>query len=119
MRNADRVIVSAPPERRVEWSIILKGANVAGEVIDDTVMRLGANGARLAAGHGMLQVSVGPLGLRSRITKRLLDVCVAGAAVLALSPLLLAVALAVKLEDGGRSSFSSGAWGAATASSRS
>jgi lipopolysaccharide/colanic/teichoic acid biosynthesis glycosyltransferase len=101
MRNADRVIVSAPAERRVEWSIILKGANVAGEVIDDSVMRLGANGARIAAGHGILQVSVGPLGLRSRITKRLLDVSIAGAAVLALSPLLLAVALAIKLEDGG------------------
>jgi lipopolysaccharide/colanic/teichoic acid biosynthesis glycosyltransferase len=101
MRNADRVIVSAPVERRVDWSIILKGANVAGEVIDDTVARLGANGARMVAGHGILQVSVGPLGMRSRIAKRVLDVAVAGSAVLALSPLLIAVALAVKLEDGG------------------
>lgn len=101
MRNADRVIVSAPAERRVDWSIILKGANVAGEVIDDTVAQLGANGARMAAGHGILQVSAGPLGMRSRITKRLLDVVVAGSAVLALSPLLIGVALAIKLEDGG------------------
>lgn len=101
MRNADRVIVSAPVERRADWSIILKGANVAGEVIDDTVAQLGANGARMAGGHGILQVSVGPLGMRSRIAKRLLDVVVAGSAVLALSPLLIAVALAVKLEDGG------------------
>lgn len=101
MRNADRVIVSAPVERRADWSIILKGANVAGEVIDDTVAELGANGARMAGGHGILQVSVGPLGMRSRIAKRLLDVTVAGSAVLALSPLLIAVALAVKLEDGG------------------
>ena len=101
MRNADRVIVSAPVERRVDWSIVLKGANVAGEVIDDTVARLGANGARMAAGHGILQVSVGPLGMRSRIAKRLLDVAVAGSAVLVLSPLLIAVAMAVKLEDGG------------------
>lgn len=101
MRNADRVIVSAPVERRADWSIILKGANVAGEVIDDTVAQLGANGARMAGGHGILQVSVGPLGMRSRVAKRMLDVIVAGSAVLALSPLLIAVALAVKLEDGG------------------
>jgi lipopolysaccharide/colanic/teichoic acid biosynthesis glycosyltransferase len=101
MRNADRVIVSAPVERRADWSIILKGANVAGEVIDDTVAQLGANGARMAGGHGILQVSVGPLGMRSRVAKRLLDVTVAGSAVLALSPLLLAVALAIKLEDRG------------------
>jgi hypothetical protein len=108
-----------PVERRADWSIILKGANVAGEVIDDTVAELGANGARMAGGHGILQVSVGPLGMRSRIAKRLLDVIVAGSAVLALSPLLIAVALAVKLEDGGPVFFLQKRVGRGTASSRS
>lgn len=100
-RNADRVVISSVPERRAKWSIILKGANVAGEVVDETVLELSAQGARIAGGHGLLQVSVGPMGLRDRIQKRLLDAFVAGSALLALSPLLLAVALAIKLEDGG------------------
>lgn len=101
IRNADRVVISSVPERRAIWSIILKGANVAGEVVDDTVLELSAQGARIAGGHGLLLVSVGPMGLRDRIQKRMLDAFVAGSALLALSPILLLVALAIKLEDGG------------------
>jgi lipopolysaccharide/colanic/teichoic acid biosynthesis glycosyltransferase len=101
MRNADRVIISTPPERRVAWAIVLRGANVAGEVIDETVCQLGAHGARHAGGQGLLQVSVGPLGLRDRATKRLLDLALAGGAVLLLAPLFCLVGLLIKLEDGG------------------
>ncbi|MBU6268381.1 MAG: sugar transferase [Sphingomonadales bacterium] len=101
LRNADRVIVSSPAERRVAWSIVLRGANVAGEVIDETVCQLGAYGARLAAGQGFLQVSIGPLGLRDRAAKRALDLALAGSAVVVLAPLFALVALAIKLEDGG------------------
>ncbi|MCJ2181091.1 sugar transferase [Novosphingobium album (ex Hu et al. 2023)] len=101
LRNIDRVIVSCPASRRVDWAMMLKGANVDGEVLDDEVARLGAQGARVSGKHGLLLVSAGPLGLRDRAIKRLFDVTFAGLAVIALSPLLLAVALAVKLQDGG------------------
>lgn len=101
LRNADRVIVSSPPERRARWAIVLRGANVAGEVIDETVCRLGAYGARQLAGQGMLQVSAGPLGLRDRAAKRALDLIVAGGALLVMAPALALVALAIRLEDGG------------------
>lgn len=46
LRNVDRVVVSSVPERRAQWAIILKGASVSGEVIDDTVAELAAHGAR-------------------------------------------------------------------------
>jgi len=101
LRNIDRVIVSCPPERRPAWAMTLKGANVDGEVLDDVVMALGAQGARVSHGHGMLLVSVGPLGLRARAVKRLFDLVLAGSALLALSPLFLAVALAIRIEDAG------------------
>jgi lipopolysaccharide/colanic/teichoic acid biosynthesis glycosyltransferase len=101
MRHADRVIVSSPPERRADWSIILKGAAVAGEVIDEAVARLSAQGARRAGGQGLLQVSIGPLGMRSRVLKRMFDMVAAGFALLMISPLLVVVALAIKLDDGG------------------
>jgi len=101
LRNIDRVIVSCPAGRRAEWAMMLKGANVDGEVLDDEVARLGAQGARVVGKHGMLMVSAGPLGLRHRGVKRLFDVAFAGGAILALSPLLVAVALAVKFQDGG------------------
>lgn len=101
LRNIDRVVVSCPAGRRAEWAMMLKGANVDGEVLDDEVARLGAQGARVVGKHGLLLVSAGPLGLRERAIKRLFDVAFAGSAILALSPLLIAVALAVKLQDGG------------------
>lgn len=96
----DRVVVSCPPRRRLAWATILKGANIEGEVVDDTVSDLGAHGARIAAGHGLLRVSVGPLGLRARVLKRLFDVTLATAGLVALAPLLLIVTLAILIEDG-------------------
>ncbi len=101
MRNADRVIISSPPARRADWAIILKGANVEGEVLDDTVEALSALGARRAGGHGLLRVSVGPLGLRDQVTKRIFDLILAGGALVVLSPILLLTALLIKLEDRG------------------
>ena len=101
LRNIDRVIVSCPAARRADWAMMLKGANVEGEVLDDEVARLGAQGARVDGGHGLLLVSAGPLGLRDRIVKRLLDMGFAAGAILMLSPLLLAVAIAIKVQDRG------------------
>jgi len=46
-------------------------------------------------------VSTGPLGLRARIIKRIFDILVAATGLLALAPLLIAVAVLIKLEDGG------------------
>ena len=97
----DRVVISCPASRRLAWATILKGANIEGEVVDDVVSDLGAHGARIAAGHGLLRVSVGPLGLRARATKRLFDLVLASASLLFLSPLMLMVTLAILIEDGG------------------
>ena len=101
LRNVDRVAVSCPPERRAAWALILKGANVEGEVIDDSIVALGARGARQAGGRGLLLVSLGPLGLRARAMKRLFDLTLAGAALFVLAPLLAVVAALIVLEDGG------------------
>lgn len=98
--NADRVIVSCPPERREAWTIILKGANVEGEVLDDTVAQLSAHGASFANGHGYLRVSVGPLGFRARVLKRLFDLTLAASALMLLFPFLVLVGIAIVLEDG-------------------
>jgi polysaccharide biosynthesis protein PslA len=100
LAGIDRVIVSCSPERRLAWATILKGANIDGEVVDDAVVHLGAHGARIAAGHGLLRVSIGPLGLRSRAIKRLFDLVLAGGGLIVLSPVMLLAALGILLEDG-------------------
>lgn len=100
LHGIDRVAVSCTPSRRAAWAMILKGANIDGEVLDDSVAQLGAHGARITAGHGLLRVSIGPLGLRARAAKRAFDVVLAGSGLIVLAPLLLLVTLAILLEDG-------------------
>lgn len=103
LRNQDKVVVSCPRERRANWAFLLKSAGVYGEIVSEPAHSLGALGVHRydSLDRTTLVVSTGPLGLRSRILKRGFDVAVAGAALIALSPLLLVVAALIKLEDRG------------------
>ena len=103
LRNQDQVVVSCPRERREDWAFLLKSAGVYGEIVSEPAHSLGAVGVHRydALERTTLVVSTGPLGLRARILKRAFDVVVAGGALLALSPILIAVAIAIKLEDRG------------------
>jgi len=103
LHNMDRVVVSCIPERRLEWSFVLKGSGVNGEIVSDFAREIGAIGVRRydQAGLSALVVSTGPLGLRDRAIKRIFDIVVAGTGLVFLSPLLLAVALAVVAQDRG------------------
>ncbi len=103
LRNMDQVIVNCPLDQRGDWAKVLKGSGVHGEVTSELVREIGALGVlhRHDSDVSTLLVSTGPLGIRARITKRAFDLAVAGGALVVLSPLLLAAALAIKLEDGG------------------
>ena len=66
----------------------------------------------VTGGHGdekldcaTLMVSTEPMGPRARIFKRLFDLVIAGGAVIALSPLMLIIALRSKLEGDGPALF--------------
>lgn len=103
LRNQDKVVVSCPYERREQWAFLLKSSGVYGELVSETAHRLAPIGVHRYDDQGKttLVVSSGPLGLRGRVVKRLFDLAVAGGAAVVLSPLLLLVALLIKLEDGG------------------
>jgi lipopolysaccharide/colanic/teichoic acid biosynthesis glycosyltransferase len=103
LRNQDQVVVSCPRERREDWAFLLKCAGVYGEIVSEPAHSLGAVGVHRydELDRTTLVVSTGPLGLRARILKRLFDIVVAGGGLIVLSPLLLVVALLIKLEDGG------------------
>ena len=103
LRNQDQVVVSCPRDRREGWAFLLKSAGVYGEIVSEPAHSLGAVGVHRydTLDRTTLVVSTGPLGLRARILKRIFDVAVAGSALVVLSPLLLAVAIAIKLEDRG------------------
>ncbi|WP_026091918.1 sugar transferase [Porphyrobacter sp. AAP82] len=103
LRNQDQVVVSCPRERREDWAFLLKCAGVYGEIVSEPAHKLGAVGVHRydALDRTTLVVSTGPLGLRARILKRAFDVAVALVGLVVLLPLLLVIAVLVKLEDGG------------------
>lgn len=103
LRNRDQVVVSCPCERHEDWAFLLKSAGIHGEIVSDAAHSLGAVGVHRydALGRTTLVVSTGPLALRARVLKRIFDLVVAGAGLLVLSPLLIAVAVLIKREDGG------------------
>ncbi|WP_241527382.1 exopolysaccharide biosynthesis polyprenyl glycosylphosphotransferase [Sphingomonas turrisvirgatae] len=97
----DRVLIASAPERHGEWAIMLKGADVDGEIIIEQSNKLGAIGLSHFDGYDTLQISRKPLNLRARFQKRALDLAVAIPLLIALLPLLAVVALAIKLDSRG------------------
>lgn len=101
LQAVDRVVVACAPERRRAWAHLLKGANVQGEIVVPELVELAPLALGVHGGEPTLVVANGPLGLFDRVLKRLFDLLVATAGLVALSPLMLLVALAVKLDTPG------------------
>ena len=101
MRGMDRVVVSCEIDQRTKWATVMRGAGVRGEVISTMLQELGAIALHRESGQSFLVVSTGPLALHARIFKRAMDLIITVPALILLSPLMLLVALLIKLEDGG------------------
>lgn len=101
MRSFDRVVIACPPDRRPAWAIVLQGAAVQGEIMLIDECNSGAIGLGRCLGHDTHIVSKGPLSMSSRVQKRAFDLIVTVPAIIALSPLLAIVAIAIKLESRG------------------
>ncbi|KNH03431.1 Undecaprenyl-phosphate galactosephosphotransferase [Qipengyuania citrea LAMA 915] len=106
VKNMDRVIVSCPVGQRESWTPILRCAGVRGELVSDALQALGVIGVHREANFTTVVVSTGPLGLRARLFKRLTDIVIGGALLLMLLPVMIAIAIAIKLDDGGPVLFS-------------
>jgi len=101
LSDADRVVVCCAPERRNAWVHALQGANVVAEILAPELAAMRPMAIARAAGMPTLVVARGPLSFPDRILKRAFDAAVALAAVVFLAPLLVLVALAIKLESRG------------------
>lgn len=98
---AERVIVACPLERMDDWSAALKSLSARGEIVVPEMLRFAPARVDEFDGQPTIIVAGGPFQFRDRIIKRLFDLAVASAATVALSPILLAAALAVKLTSPG------------------
>lgn len=97
----DRVIVACSEEHRAVWALLLKGMNIKGEILVPQFNALGAIGVDAYDGKDTLIVSQGPLSMPNRAKKRALDLAITVPALIALAPLMIVVAIAIKLESPG------------------
>jgi exopolysaccharide biosynthesis polyprenyl glycosylphosphotransferase len=101
LQNCDRVILACPPERRLLWASMFKGAHIDVELYAPELDRLGALRMRRSGERSTLVVGVGPLGIRDRLLKRAFDLAISISALILLLPLMLLVAALIKLESPG------------------
>jgi exopolysaccharide biosynthesis polyprenyl glycosylphosphotransferase len=99
--HCERIVVACPGDRRVSWAQALRGSAVDVEIIVPEMSDVGAVELRSFHDQRTLLVSSGPLGLKDRTLKRLLDLAIAGSAILMFAPVLLAIAIVLKMESRG------------------
>lgn len=96
-RSIDRVIVACPVERHNDWALVLKSTGVTGDVYRHYRSAPADKHAR-----GLIHASqVKPLTRIQLWLKRLMDLILVSMAILFLAPLMLATAIAIKLESRG------------------
>jgi exopolysaccharide biosynthesis polyprenyl glycosylphosphotransferase len=101
LQAADRVVVACPEERRKQWVSALKSADVNAEVLTPELDMIGAIGLGKYNGSTTLAVASARLTFPDRVLKRTLDITLVLCALPILMPLMLVVAMAVKLDSRG------------------
>lgn len=101
LRDFDRVVISCPPDRKADWAQMLKGANILGEIVAPELDSLAPLAVQSCRGVPTLVVARGPLNLANRAKKRLLDIALTVPVLIALAPLMIVVAIAIRLDSPG------------------
>ncbi len=101
LRDFDRVVISCPAERKADWAQMLKGGNILGEIIVPELDEMAPLAVQNIRGTPTLVVARGPLNLANRAKKRLLDIALTVPVLILLMPLMIAVAIAIRLDSPG------------------
>lgn len=99
--HADRVLVLCSDDRVASWAHVLKCMAVDGEIFAPDVDRVSMIGVGRYEEHRTIVVSAGPLHFRDRVIKRMFDIVVSTGLLIALAPVFLAIAIAIRLESAG------------------
>ena len=95
------ILVGMTPERQVVWATLLKTVDASGELLVTPREDIGVIGLGTFGGASTLMVSRGSLSLSDRAKKRLFDLVIAIPALLFLAPLMIVVAIMIKLDSKG------------------
>lgn len=101
LSNCDRVLLSCNRERRELWAEFLKGSGTPVEVLTPELDYLNALAFRPGPEGSSVLIAPGPMPLRSRMLKRALDLAITIPALIILAPLLVLIAVAIKLDTRG------------------
>lgn len=101
LRGGERIVVACAPADRVRWTAVLKGLGARVEVLMPELGSLGIMDAGTYAGQMTAVVAKGPLRPTDIVLKRGFDLAVVLLLVPGLLLVTVAVAIAIKLDDGG------------------
>ncbi|WP_336972748.1 sugar transferase [Sphingobium aromaticiconvertens] len=101
LQSFDRVVIACPAENAAQWRLLLQGANIQGEIIIPGIDLSGVIGVGSFENRSTQIVSKGPLSMANRAQKRIFDLAITAPALILLAPLMLIVAIAIKLESPG------------------
>jgi lipopolysaccharide/colanic/teichoic acid biosynthesis glycosyltransferase len=99
--GVDRVTVSCAAEDRERWSLYLKSVDCDGELLIPELHNVEPLGNAYGLGLAGVRVSLGRMDMRNRLAKRCFDLAIAVIALIILSPAMLLVALAIRLDSPG------------------
>jgi exopolysaccharide biosynthesis polyprenyl glycosylphosphotransferase len=99
--TAERIVVSCEADRMDAWGIALASLSARAEILVPEMRRFVPAKVGQFEDHPTIVVASGPLEFRDRLLKRLFDMAVSAVAILLLSPVLIAAAIAVKLSGPG------------------
>jgi lipopolysaccharide/colanic/teichoic acid biosynthesis glycosyltransferase len=97
----DRVFIDSRPEYHRAWALMLKGANVNGEIFVEQANEIGAIGMSKFHGKDTLLVARQPLNLAHRMQKRMLDIAITVPLIIVLFVPMALVAIFIKLDSPG------------------
>jgi len=98
----DRISVYCPDlERRAAWTLMLASFDTHGEVLLTPEEQIGAVALDRVGAMQSLVITRGALSLSNRLKKRCFDIVLASLCLIAVSPLMLAVYLAIRIDSPG------------------
>lgn len=101
IHGCDRVIIACQPERRASWSLALKGAGVNVEVLTPELDAIGAISTTRYYDVATTLIATRQLNAVDRTIKRLFDLAFAVSAIIALSWIMVLIAILIKLDSPG------------------
>lgn len=97
----DRILIACTPERQATWSTLLKTVDAKGELLVGGRDDIRVIGVDSFGGSSTLIVSRGSLSLSDRVKKRVFDLAIGVPALILLAPLMIVVAVLIKLDSKG------------------